>query len=53
VLLPELKSVTPQVQNVKNNYSMLNNGSQSYSNSGSVAKLINRKKSYERLMRGE
>ncbi|CDW78008.1 protein kinase domain containing protein [Stylonychia lemnae] len=51
VLLPELKSVTPQIQNVKNNYSMLNNGSQSYSNSGSVAKLANRKKSYERLMR--
>ena len=30
---------------------MINNGNNSYSNSNSVAKLINRKKSYERLMR--
>eukprot|EP00347_Sterkiella_histriomuscorum_P013274 403365346 len=51
VLLPELKSITPQIQNIKNNYSMMNSGSNSYSNSNSVAKLINRKKSYERLMR--
>jgi len=32
---------------------MINSGSNSYSNSNSVNKLISRKKSYERLMRIE
>jgi len=51
VLLPELKSITPQIYNVKNNYSLVTTGNNSTgSNSNSVAKLINRKKSYERLM---
>lgn len=52
MLLPELKSITPHIQNVKNNYHVMTNGSNSYSNNNSVAKLINRKKSYERLLRG-
>lgn len=52
--LPELKSVTPQVSNVKHHYAPGNAGSNiGYSAVGpsNMIKLIGRKKSYERLMR--
>jgi hypothetical protein len=53
IQLPELKSVTPQIQNVKQHYAMVNNGSYSYNNgnNSNIAKLMSRKKSYERLIR--
>lgn len=41
--LPELKSVTPQLANVKQHYSLVTGGSLSYTNNGSAAKLMNRK----------
>lgn len=51
VLLPELKSITPSISNVKQSYAILNNGSSSYTGSNSAAKLINRKKSYEKILK--
>ncbi len=36
--LPELKSITPQISNVKNYYDQMNGGSQSYN-----LKMMNRK----------
>lgn len=48
VNLPELKSVTPNITNVKHYYEVINNGSSSL---GSQAKMMGKKKSYERLVR--
>lgn len=49
VLLPDLKTITPSITNAKHNYSVVNNGS--YSNSNSIANLMNRKKSYEKMIK--
>ena len=46
VLLPELKNLTPSIQNVKSIYS---NISSKVYGGNSLGKLIDRKKSYDRI----